>query len=416
MGDSPLQDRTQSNRYGSFGQLADDYLAPRAPVAVIDTQVDPIFSDQINYHMRNLRAQHVRQNPQLDLLPGYFRADYRIRADLTRFDTGEGRAAVLETVRGHDLFIITDVLNYGQYYTRFNQMVSKAPDEHFADLVRLIQTTRSAATRINVIMPYLYEGRRYRRTGRESLDCGTMLKILFSMQINNFITFDAHDSRVANAVPRNNFETFPISYEIVDGLLTRFPDIKVDTDHLMIVSPDEMSISRAIFYASTLRVPLGTFYRRRDFSRQTDGLARQTADKHFLGDNVENKDVLIIDDAIHTGQTMLEAAAKIKALGAKRVFCAVSFALFTRGFEAFNQAHDEGCIEHVFATNLTYCPPILQFAPWFSHVNLTKNVAGLIDALNQSASLSRLLAPSEKIAARLAEHNKTGCLLPTNEG
>lgn len=416
MGDSPLHNLTQTNRYGIFGQLGDDYLAPRAPVAVIATQVDPVFSDQINYHMRNLRTQHVRQNPQLDEYPGYLRADYRIEADLTRFETGEGRAAVLQTVRGHDLFIITDVLNYGQYYTRFNQMVTKAPDEHFADLVRLIQTTRAAAARVNVIMPYLYEGRRYRRAGRESLDCGTMLKILFTLNINNFITFDAHDSRVANAVPRNNFETFPIAFDIVDGLLTRYPDLKVDSDHMMIISPDEMSISRAIFYASTMRLPLGTFYRRRDFSRQSEGLAPESTTKRFLGDNVENKDCLIIDDAIHTGQTMLEAAAKLKALGARRVFCAVSFALFTRGFEVFNQAHDEGCIEHVFATNLTYCPPILQYSPWFSHVNLTRNVAGLIDALNQSASLSRLLAPSENIQARLAAHNKrTDAPLPVNE-
>ena len=400
-----MQTSLLHERYGSFSRLGDDYLAPRGPIAVITSQIDPVFSDQVNYHMRNLRAQHILQDPDLEAEPGYFRADYRIQTDLSRFDTGEGRAAVLQTVRGHDLYIITDVLNYGQYYTRFNQTVSKAPDEHFTDLTRLIQTTRAAATRVNVIMPYLYEGRRYRRQGRESLDCGTMLKHLFALKIDNFITFDAHDSRVANAVPRKNFETFPTAYPIIDGILSAYPELEIDPDHLMIISPDETSISRGIFYASTLKVPLGIFYRRRDFSRD-NGLIETSMTKQFLGDNVEGKDCVIIDDSINTGATMLESAKILKSLGANRVFCVASFAIFTSGFEAFNQAHDMGIIERVFATNLTYCPPVVQNSPWFYPVNMTKKLAGLIDALNHNASLSTLLAPSKKIEARIELHNK----------
>jgi ribose-phosphate pyrophosphokinase len=382
--------------------LGEDHLAPLGPVAIITQQVDPVLSDQINYHMRKVRSQHVEQAERLNLIPGYYRADYRVPVDLRRFDSGEGRARLLETVRGHDLFIVTDVLNYGKYYTRYMQTVPMSPDEYYMDLTRLIAASRSAAARVNVIMPYLYQGRRYRRGGRDSLDCGLMLKHLFELGIDNFITFDAHDSRVANAVPRSNFETFPTSYPIVETLLHTYPDIALDADHFMVVSPDEMSISRCIFYASSLHVPLGIFYRRRDFIYD-NGSVRSTTSKHFLGD-VEGRDILLIDDTINTGKTMIDCAKILKSLGARRVFAAVSYALFTRGFEPMNQAHDSGLIERVFATNLSYCPPPLLNAPWFCHVNMTKDLALLIDALNHDASLSRLLAPSAKIRRLLEQH------------
>lgn len=399
-----MQPNKTLERQGTYDRLSDDHLPPIGPIAIISTQIDPVFSDQLNYHMRNLRAQQVGDHPSLDALIGYARPEYRIRTDLSRFETGEGRAEILDTVRGHDVYIVTDVLNYGQFYQRFNQTVSKAPDEHFVDLTRIIQAARSTALRVNVIMPFLYEGRRYRRTSRESLDCAMMLRQLFSLNINNFITFDAHDSRVANAVPRCNFETFPTSYYLIDGLLNAYPDIVIDADNFMIVAPDEVSISRCIYYASTLKVTLGVFYRRRDFIRLQNNQTEQQVSKRFLGDNVEGKDVLIIDDAIHTGKTMLESAIELKQLGAKRVFCAVSFGLFSSGFEKFNQAHDSGIIDRVFATNLTYCTPVIRNAPWYYQVNMSRQIATVIDALNHNASLSKLLAPSGKIEARIAEH------------
>lgn len=383
------------------------HLRPLGPIAVISHQVDSALSDAINFHLRNRRSLYLEENPELDEWVGYYRSDYRVPVDLTRFNSGEGRAQILETVRGHDLFIITDVLNYGQYTTRFNRTVSISPDEHYQDLVRLIAATHGVTRRINVMMPYLYEGRRYRRHNRGSLDGALILKQLFEMGVTNVFTFDAHDGRIANAVPRNNFETLPTSLQIIEALVDSFDDLQIDRDHFMIVAPDEMAISRCIYYASLMHVPLGICYRQYD---QVNSLqfGNEIIEKRFLGDDVEGKDVLIVDDMIDTGKTILDVAKILKEKGARRIFAAVTFALFTKGFEKINQAYESGHITKIFATNAAYRPPVLLDSEWYCDVNLSKYAALMIDAVNHDASLSSLLDPTERIDELLKEHRERG--------
>lgn len=379
-------------RYG------ENVMMPLGPVGIISTQVQPALADEVNRKLRHLRQAYVEEYPELRDNTGYLRKDYTIDVDLSRFNTGEGQATLLETVRGHDLFILTDVMNYGSYTNRFGRFVSLGPDEHYQDLVRLITATHGLARRVNVIMPYLYEGRRYRRLNRASMDCAIMLRMLFKLGISNFITFDAHDGRVANAVPRSNFESFPTALPIIEQLLEKIPDLVLDKEHFMIISPKETGISRAIYFATLMHVPLGTFYR----IFQADG---SSSKKGFLGDNVEGRDVLIVDDMIDTGQTVLESAAYLKEHGARRVFAAVSFGLFTQGYEPFNQAYDFGVIDKVFATNLIYQDRPLQSMPWFQSIDMSQNLANVIDTMNHNASLSQLLGQEERIDALVEKHN-----------
>ncbi len=384
-------------------------LNPIAPIAIISEQLDPALSDAINFHLRNRRAQTIKEFPEQNAYPGYYRSDYRISVNLNRFASGEGHARLLESVRGHDLFIITDVLNYGQFYQRFNQTVSISPDEHFEDLCRIISAAHGVAKRINVFMPYLYEGRRYRRTYRESLDCSVMLKRLFDLGIDNFITFDAHDDRIANAVPRRNFESVQTSLQLIEALLEEYTDLKIDKENFMIVSADEASIKRCIYYASLMKVPLGIFYRRYDprllsKGQYTTQYLKTNAEKMFLGDNIEGKDVLIVDDMIDTGVTVLECATQLKEQGAKRIFVAVSFAQFSKGFEKFNQAYESGMINKVFSTNLAYCSPVMLNTRWYRSVNLAKYMALLIDGYNHDASLSNLINPTQRIKELLESY------------
>jgi ribose-phosphate pyrophosphokinase len=299
-------------------------------------------------------------------------------------------------VRGHDVFILTDVLNYGATYKRYGVDVSMTPDEHFLDLTRLVLCTRDSAARIHVIMPFLYEGRRYRKSDRESLDCGAMLRSLFGLGIDNFITFDAHDARVANAIPSSNFESFPTSYQSIRTILQTIPDLRVDREHMMIVSPDEENISRAIFYASAMKLPLGIFYHRRDF-KYVDDVLTQTTSRTFLGDSVEGKDVIIVADLLDSGNDFIDCAAALKTRGANRVLCTASFAQFTEGIRRLRQAWESGIIERVFATDMAYRPPEVLTSPWYTDIPMADDLALLISALNHDASLSRLLAPAKRI-------------------
>lgn len=380
----------------------EDILKPIGPVAIISDQLTPELSDAINFHLRNRRSETITEHPEQKYFPGYYRTDYRIPVNLQRFSSGEGSANILETVRGHDVFIITDVLNYGQYYKRFNQSVSLSPDEHYEDLCRLISSIHGVSERINVIMPYLYQGRRYRRESRGSLDCAVMLKRLFNLGISNFLTFDAHDDRVANAVPKNNFESVQTSLQLIEALLSEYRDLKIDNDNFMVVSADEAGIKRSIYYASLMKVPLGVFYRRYDprlLTKEQYSLQhiKKHAEKLFLGDNIEGKDILIVDDMIDSGKTVLECATQLKKQNARRIFVAVSFAQFSKGFEKFNQAYETGLISKVFATNLAYRPPALLATDWFSDVNVAKYLSLLIDGINHNAALSNLINPTKRI-------------------
>ena len=378
-------------------------LGSYGPIALITEQMEPAFAERVNHQLSLRRHAMLREQPELYLIPGYVRNEYRKRCDLSRFSSGEGKAVLLDSVRGHDLFILTDVLNCGATYRRYGNEVSIAPDEHFQDLARIVISARDSATRINVIMPYLYEGRRYHRTGRESLDCAMMLRQLFRLGIDNFITFDARDARVANAVPRNNFESFPTSYQTIRTLLDKIPDLVIDRDHMMIVSPDESSISRCIFYASSMKLPLGIFYLRHDF-KLINGKMVRSSTRTYLGDSPEGKDILIVSDLLDSGNEFIACATALKARGARRVICAASFAQFTEGIGAMRQAWENGVVERVFTTDMTYRSPELLSSPWYTSIPMADDLALLITALNHDASLSRLLAPAKRIAALVKRH------------
>lgn len=391
-----VSDHTDDKNYYIYNQYGDNMMQPVGPIGLIAHNLASDFSDSVNYFLRNRRSIYLTRHPDLVSNPGFMRMDYRIPVTTPRFSSGEGKAVIGQSVRGHDLFIITDVLNYAGTYTRYNETVSMGPDEHYQDLLRLILAVAGKARRINVILPYLYEGRQYRRTSRESLDCAAMLRHLFDLGIDNLITFDAHDGRIANAIPTHGMENIQTSYQIIESLIHTIPDLRLDCDHFMVVSPDEAAISRAMYFASMLEVQLGIFYRKRDYHQTVDG-RYPVVGQAFLGEDIKGHDILIVDDMIVTGESMLRVAYDLKARGAGRVFCAVSFAQFTNGLAAMHQAYAEGIIHRVFATNLIYRPPELQAAPWFVEVNLSRFVALLIDAINHDASLSKLMTPTEKI-------------------
>ncbi|MDD3867620.1 MAG: ribose-phosphate pyrophosphokinase [Eubacteriales bacterium] len=382
--------------YYIYNQYGDNTMKPIGPIGLIAHNLASDFSDSVNFFLRNRRAIYVNNHLELAATPGFMRSDYRIAVNTPRFTSGEGKAIISQTVRGHDLFIITDVLNRSSTYTRFSQETEMSPDEHYQDLIRIILAVTGHARRINVIMPYLYEGRQYRRNARESLDCAAMLKYLFSLGVQNLITFDAHDGRVANAVPRMGFENIQSAYQIIESMIHVIDDLRLDKEHFMVISPDETGLSRAMYYASMFEVPLGTFYRKRNYQVNVDG-NYQVVGQAFLGDDVRGLDCLIIDDMIVTGQTVLRVASDLKSRGARRVFVAVTFAQFTSGIDAFHQAHAEGIIDRIFSTNLIYRPPELLAAPWFVEADASRFVALLIDAINHDASLSKLVTPTEKI-------------------
>ncbi|MDD2374263.1 MAG: ribose-phosphate pyrophosphokinase [Eubacteriales bacterium] len=382
--------------YYLYNQYGDNPMPPVGPIALITLNVDPEFAGSVNYFLRNRRAIYLSKHPELSQTPGFMRIDYRIPVSAPRFTSGEGKAIIEQSVRGHDLFIITDVLNHSSTYRRFGEEVSMGPDDHYQDLIRIILAVSGHARRINLIMPYLYEGRQDRRTSRESLDCAAMLRQLYNYNVSNIFTFDAHDSRVSNAIPLGGFENLPTSYQIIESLIRSVNDLKLDADHTMVVSPDEGGINRAIYYASMLEVPLGTYYKKIDYQKKISG-DYQTVDKKFLGDDVSGKDILIIDDMIVTGKTMLKAAYDLKSRGASRIFGIASFAQFTEGLSGFNAAYSEGVISNIIATNLIYRSDELQQAPWFIEANMARYVSLLIDAVNHDASLSKLISPTTKI-------------------
>lgn len=375
---------------------------PIAPIAIFTEQLDPAFSDSVNFHLRARREQECQKLPCLEEIVGYYRSDYRVAADLSRFNSGEGKATILDSIRGHDVFIICDVLNHGKYINRFNRTISISPDEHFMDVLRLIGAIHGNAYRVNVILPYLYESRRYRRQNRSSLDCALVLKTLCNLGVANILTFDAHDSRIGNAVPGHNFESIPTSFQIIETILENYDDINFDDDRFMIISPDEAAVSRGIYYASVLKVPLGIFYRQHNFNAEAGDL--EYGNKMYIGEDVKDKDVLLVDDMIDTGATILECSKQLKARGARRVFCAASFAQFTKGFEQVNQAHAEGIIEQVFATNMCYRSPALIDAHWYTDVTMSRYLALIIETMNCDDSLSKLLSPTQRIQKSLCAY------------
>ncbi len=391
--------------YFIYDQYGDNTMPPVGPIGLVSLQISDDLSDAVNYHLRNRRSTYLAKHPELTQNPGFIRLDYRLNYDIERFPSGEGKAVIHQSVRGHDLFIITDVLNYSVEYTRFGKSVSTSPDDHFQNLIRVILATAGQARRINLVMPYLYEARQYHRTARESLDCAYMLQELDKLGVDNIITFDTHDARVANAIPLRSFESIPTSFQIIESLLTSVPDLDLVPGRFMVVSPDETSIARCMYYASMMEVPLGIYYRQFDHSKIVDGRNPIIA-YSFLGEDVSGQDVLVVDDMIMTGNTMLRIARDLKAKGARRVFCAASFALMTNGIKEIQQAYEEGVINKVVSTNLIYRREELRQAPFFTEVDMSRFVALLIDAINHDASLSTLITPTIKITKLLDYHRR----------
>jgi len=323
---------------------------------------------------------------------------FLVDVDCPRFSSGEGKAVLHQSLRGHDLYIICDMFNHGVTYKMYGQTVPMSPDDHYADLKRIIAANAGKAKRISVIMPMLYEGRQHKRSHRESLDCAVMLQELINMGVTNIITFDAHDPRVQNAVPLSGFDDVKPTYQMIKALVRNVPDVSLDKDDLMIISPDEGAMQRCMFFSSVLGVDIGMFYKRRNYSVVVNG--RNPIEAHeYLGKDLTGKDVIIVDDMISSGESLLDVALQLKERGAKRIFAFTTFGLFTNGFDKFDKAYADGIIHKVFCTNLVYRQPELLKRDWFVEVNMCKYVSLIIDTLNRDQTISNLLNPVERIQA-----------------
>ena len=377
-------------------------MRPVAPLGVIAMRGCEEMGKRVNDFLMNWQ-DNTSDSSELHSYFGNEAEGFLLRANCPRFGTGEGKGMLLDTVRGYDLYIICDVGAYQCTYKLYGKEVPMTPDEHYADLKRLIAAVSGKAHRINVIMPMLYEGRQHRRTARESMDCALMLQELVAMGVANIITFDAHDPRVQNAIPLHGFESIMPTYQMLKAMCKTYDDLKINKENMMVISPDEGAIGRNIYYSSAMGVDLGMFYKRRDYTRVVNGRNPIIAHE-YMGDSVEGKDVFVADDIIASGDSILDLAYNLKKRGAKRVFAGATFAFFTSGLEAFNRAYEEGVIDRVFATNLTYTPQEVLNAPWFSQADMSKYMAYVIATLNHNQSLSHLLDPWARIEKLLTKY------------
>ena len=336
---------------------------------------------------------------------GYQRDSYHVNAHVPRFGSGEAKGVIDESVRGMDLYILVDVCNYSLTYSMSGNTNHMSPDDHYQNLKRIIAAVGGKAKRINVIMPFLYESRQHKRSSRESLDCALALQELTHMGVDNIITFDAHDPRVQNAIPLSGFETVRPTYQFVKGLLDRYDDLIIDSDHMMAISPDEGATERAVYLANVLNLDMGMFYKRRDYTRVVNGRNPIVAHE-FLGSSVEGKDVIILDDMISSGDSILDVAKQLKSRNAKRIFAAATFGLFTNGLDKFDEAYESGLIDGVLTTNLIYQTPELLSRPYYINCDMSKYVALMIDTLNHDGSISDILDPSERIQVCVEEYKK----------
>lgn len=330
---------------------------------------------------------------------------FQIETCCPRFSSGEAKGIIKKSVRGHDLYIICDVFNYGVKYKMYGMDVPMSPDDHYQDLKRIIGSTGGKARRMTVIMPMLYEGRQHRRTMRESLDCAVAIRELAHMGVTNIITFDAHDPRVQNAMPLLGFDSVQPKYQMIKALVHEYPEIKLERDQISIISPDEGGMSRCIYYSSVLGLDLGMFYKRRDYTKIVGG--RNPIISHeYLGGSIEGKDVIIVDDIISSGDSMLDIAEQLKKKKVRRVFIFATFGLFCEGLEKFDKAYENGWIERVFTTNLVYRTEALKKKPWYHEVNMSKYIAYIINTLNHDQSMSELLNPEHRINKLLGRLGK----------
>ena len=376
---------------------------PAAPLKLIAMESCRELGQKVNDYIVSFRENTINEVSESSLYVNYKSNNYLVDCCCPRFGTGEAKGLLKETIRGTDLFIMTDVCNHNITYTVNGHLNHMSPDDHYQNLKRVIAAVGGKGRRINVIMPFLYESRQHKRTGRESLDCALALQELVRMGVDNIITFDAHDPRVQNAIPLSGFETVSPTYQFIKGLLRTVKDLKIDSEHMMAISPDEGGTNRAVYLANVLGLDMGMFYKRRDYSTVVNGKNPIVAHE-FLGDSVEGKDVIIIDDMISSGESMLDVAKQLKDRKAGRVFVCTTFGLFTDGLEKFDEYYEKGYISKVVTTNLHYRRPELLTRPYYEEADMSKFLASIIDSMNHDVSINHVQSPTEKIHKLLASY------------
>lgn len=376
---------------------------PVGSLGIIPLEGCRSLGERVDYYLVKWRTERESEHKDSLAFAGYQRDSYVLKAKVPRFGTGEAKGVILESVRGTDLYLLVDVTNYSLTYSLCGYKNHMSPDDHFQDLKRVIAAVGGKARRITVIMPFLYESRQDKRTSRESLDCALALQELVSMGVDNIITFDAHDARVQNAIPLHGFETVTPAYQFVKGILHNVHDLKIDSDHMMVISPDGGGMSRAIYIANVLGLDVGMFYKRRDYTRIENGKNPIVAHE-FLGTDVEGKDMVIIDDMISSGDSILDVATELKKRKARRIFVFATFGLFTNGLAKFDAAYESRLIDRILTTNLIYQTPELLSKPYYINCDMSKYIAYLIDTLNHDSSISDLLNPNDRIQALLTKY------------
>ena len=374
---------------------------PVGDLGIIPLQSCSELGNMVNEYIVDWRKERESVLHQDDRV----KDSYIVNTKCSRFGSGEAKGTILDSIRGKDLYLLVDVTNYSIEYSLCGHMNKMSPDDHYSDLKRIITAAAGKARRINVIMPFLYESRQHKRTSRESLDCAVALQELHALGVENIITFDAHDPRVQNAIPNSGFDSIQPTYQFIKSLFNNVPDLQVDSDHMMIISPDEGAMGRAVYYSNVLGLDMGMFYKRRDYSRVVNGRNPIVAHE-FLGSSVEGKDVFIVDDMISSGESMLDVAKELKKRKAKRVFVAATFGLFTNGLKQFDEYYEQGLISKVLTTNVIYQTPDLLSRPYYIIVDMSKYIALMIDKLNYDHSISELLDPNAKIQNSLAYYRK----------
>ena len=377
--------------------MKDVETLPVGRLAIIPLESCASLGSKVNHWISQWRHERESEHKSTIAFEGYERDSYIVGCSAPRFGSGEAKAMIDESVRGDDIYIMVDVCNYSISYRLGKYTNLMSPDDHFQDLKRVIAAISGKARRINVIMPYLYEGRQSKRSGRESIDCALALQELVNMGVENILTFDAHDDRVQNSTPLHGFETIRTAYQFIKALIHTVPDIKVDSDHLMVISPDEGGMNRAVYMANVLGVYMGMFYKRLDYSVNLENGRHPVVADEFLGADVAGKDMIIVDDMISSGDTMLEIAAMLKQKNAGRIFMFSTFGIFTNGLEKFDKAYEKGLFDYLFTTNLIYQRPDLLEKPYYVSCDMSKYIALLIDALNHDMSISSLLNPVDRI-------------------
>ena len=378
---------------------------PYGTLGIIALESSKDLGQKVDKYIAEWRAKRENAHKSTIAFAGYQRDSYLLKSSCPRLGSGEAKGIIKESVRGSDLYLLVDVCNHSLTYSVCGRTNHMSPDDHYQDLKRIIAAVGGKARRITVIMPFLYESRQHKRNARESLDCALALQELTNMGVESIITFDAHDPRVQNAIPLKSFETIQPTYQFIKALLNNVPDIKFDADHLMVISPDEGAMSRSVYYANILGVNMGMFYKRRDYTTIVNGRNPIVAHE-FLGTDVEGKDMLVIDDMISSGESMLDVARELKRRKAGRIFVVSTFGLFTNGLEKFDKAYEEGLIYRVLTTNLVYQPQELLEREYYISADMSKYIALLIDTLNHDGSISSLLSPTDKIHEILKEYGQ----------